>query len=59
MFGGEEGGKYRKEREKGEIVGNQEHFICFVKSNTCGCMMLFAQPMDSISNSEEIVLFGI
>jgi hypothetical protein len=29
---GEEEGKERKEREKGEIVGNQAHLLCFVKS---------------------------
>jgi hypothetical protein len=32
VFGGEEEKKERKEREKGEIMGNQAHFLCFVKS---------------------------
>jgi len=29
---GEEGRKERKKGEKGEIVGDQAHFLCFVKS---------------------------
>jgi len=32
VFEAEEERKQRKEREKGEIVGNQAHLLCFVKS---------------------------
>jgi hypothetical protein len=32
VFEAEEERKERKEREKGEIVGNQAHLLCFVKS---------------------------
>jgi hypothetical protein len=39
-LGREEGKKERKGKEKGEIVGNQAHFLCFVTIYARGCVKL-------------------
>jgi hypothetical protein len=63
---GEGGGKERKRRKgEGRDCGKSNTFSLLCYINPC-CLwlckaaeMLFAQPTDSISNSEEMVLLGI
>jgi hypothetical protein len=68
VFEAEEERKERKEWERGEIVGNQAHLLCFVKSTVywftgCGCVKLLRcylhNPLIAFRNSKEMDLLGI